>query len=207
MKVSLLKEDLIKSCSESKKTIIAFVYDRFFVLCMIVISASTFLISCESRKELINEELYEGPTITMDSIYTMLSDSGKVVMILQAKKQLDFENEDREWPEGLFLQYLDDFGNVETTFKADYVIYKAAEDLYRGEGNVVVINTESGDELTTEELFWDPGAEQFYTDRFVTILSEDEIHTGDGLVAEEDFSSYKITNPSGTITVEEDETP
>ena len=55
----------------------------------------------------------------MDSVYTMLSDSGKVVMILQAKKQNDFENEDREWPEGMYLQYLDNFGNIETTFKAD----------------------------------------------------------------------------------------
>ena len=165
------------------------------------------LFSCESRKELVNQKLYEGPVIAMDSVYTMLSDSGKVVMILQAKKQFDFENDDREWPEGMFLQYLDDLGNVETTFKADYVYYTAKEDVYRGEGNVEVINSDTGDELTTEELFWYPGKEEFFTERFVTILSEGEVHTGDGLVAQEDFSSYTITNPSGTINLEENETP
>lgn len=144
----------------------------------------------------------------MDSVYTKLSDSGKVVMILQAQKQLDFENEDREWPKGMFLEYLDDFGNVESTFKADYVYYTASEDVYRGEGNVVVTNTESGDELTTEELFWSPPKELFYTDRFVTIVTEDEVHTGEGLEADEDFETYKITNPSGTLSVEEEnETP
>ncbi len=203
-----MKEDLQTNLSlKNIETIMAFVRDRFFVFGTVVSILMLALFSCETRKELVDQKLYDGPIISMDSVYTMLSDSGKVVMILQAKKQNDFENDDREWPKGMYLQYLDDFGQVETTFKADYVYYTAEEDVYRGEGNVEVINKDSGDELTTEELFWAPGKEQFYTDRFVTILSDDEVHTGDGLVADEDFSSYTITNPSGTIKVEENETP
>ena len=207
MKVLLLIEDLqINFSLRNIKTIMAFVCDRFFVFNILFLIAVVF--SCKPRKELVDQPLYDGPIIAMDSVYTILSDSGKVVMILQAKKQKDYENDDREWPEGMYLQYLDDFGNVETTFKADYVYYTATEDVYRGEGNVEVVNNDTGDELTTEELFWSPAKEEFYTERFVTILSDDEVHTGDGLVAREDFSSYIITNPSGTITVEEkNETP
>ncbi|MEP0367780.1 MAG: LPS export ABC transporter periplasmic protein LptC [Cyclobacteriaceae bacterium] len=183
-------------------------HGRFFVYVhAFLLALGVFIFSCETRKELVDQELYDGPTITMDSVYTKLSDSAKVIMILQAKKQNDFENDDREWPEGMYLEYLDDFGQVESTFKADYVYYTAETDIYRGEGNVVVKNIESGDELTTEELYWSPEEERFYTDRFVTIVSEDEVHTGEGLEADEDFETYKITNPSGTISVDEDETP
>lgn len=106
----------------------------------------------------------------------------------------------------MYLELLNKEGAVESTFKADYVYYTAEDNLYKGTGNVVVENMETGDELTTEELFWDPDEEKFYTERFVTIVSEDEVHTGDGLVASEDFETYKITKPSGTITLEENET-
>ena len=64
---------------------------------------------------------------------------------------------------------------------------------------------ETGDELNTELLFWSPGEEKFYTDKFVTIISEGEVHTGKGLSANQDFSSYKILEPAGTIQIEEDE--
>lgn len=142
----------------------------------------------------------------MDSVFTKLSDSAKIVMRLRAPKQNDFENDDREWPQSLFLEYLDDSGRVETTFKADYVYYTAKDDIYRGEGNVIVKNVLSGDELNTELLFWSPGEQRFHTDRFVTIQSEGEIHTGEGMTADEDFSSYTILKPTGTINIEEDET-
>lgn len=203
-----MKEDLqTKLTKKNQKTIIGYFYDRFFVLVATLIFLGVLFTSCEKRKELIDQQLYEGPTIAMDSVYTKLSDSGRLVMILQAIKQFDFDNDDREWPKGLFLEYLDDFGNVESTFEADYVYYTAADDVYKGQGNVVVRNTESGDELTTEELFWSPPDEKFYTDRFVTIVTEDEVHTGEGLEADEDFETYTITSPSGTLTVEdEDET-
>ena len=54
-------------------------------------------------------------------------------------------------------------------------------------------------------MFWSPAEEKFYTDNFVTIISEGEVHTGKGLSANQDFSSYKILEPAGTIQIEEDE--
>ncbi len=142
----------------------------------------------------------------MDSVFTKLSDSARIVMRLRAPRQNNFENDDREWPKSLYLEYLDDLGNVETTFQADYVFYTAKDDVYKGEGNVIVKNTQTGDELNTELLYWYPGKKEFYTDRFVTIQSEGEIHTGEGLTANEDFSAYTILKPTGTITVDENET-
>lgn len=203
MKQLNLREDLlINSIKTYIQTVMTMVHDRFFVwaAASLVIWAA---VSCDDRKELMNDELYEGPLVTMDSIHTKMSDSAKVKVILKAPKQNNLESGDREWPKGLYLEYLNDDGTVASTFRADFVYYTADDQLYKSEGNVVVINTETGDELNTEELFWSPADEEFFTERFVTIQTEDEIHTGEGLRADQDFSSYRILKPQGTLYVED----
>jgi len=160
--------------------------------------------SCEERKDLLKAEVYEGPITEMDSVKTMMTDSGKMVLRLSAPKQQDFENGDREWPSGLFLEYFDDSGLPSSTFRSNYAIKIAEENLYMGEGNVIVKNLQNGDELNTEQLFWDPNNETFYTEKFVTIISDGEVHTGEGLTANQDFTSYQILKPSGTLQIEEE---
>ena len=172
---------------------------RFLVLGLII-----FTLSCEQRKELVDQPLYEGPTSILDSIHTTFSDSAKFVMQLTAAKQSNFEGGDIEWPDGVFVEYYDKAGiEITTMFTANYVYYTKEDQLYRAEGNVIVRNYETGDELTTEELFWDEKNEEYYTDKFVTLVSDGEVHTGEGLKANQDFSEYQILNPSGTFTLEE----
>lgn len=173
---------------------------RFLVLGLIL-----FFFACEQRKELVDQALYEGPTSSLDSINTILSDSGKFVMKLKAPTQSNFEGGDIEWTEGAFVEYYDKAGEMITTmFQANYVYYTSEEQLYRASGNVIVRNYETGDELTTEELFWDEKEEEYYTEKFVTIISDGEVHTGEGLTANQGFSEYQILNPSGTFTLEDD---
>ncbi len=172
--------------------------DRFFIGGIFLV---ILLTGCQKETEKVVNEVYEGPLITIDSVYTEMSDAGNIVVKLKAARQLDLFNGDTEWPEGLYLEYLNAEGVITSTFVADYVYKDAKENLYRGEGNVVVKSLSNGDELNTEELFWDPVKEQFYTDRFVTIKSEDEVHTGEGLTANQDFTSYQILKPSGTINI------
>ncbi|MEQ9305551.1 MAG: hypothetical protein RJQ14_16690, partial [Marinoscillum sp.] len=90
------------------------VHDRFFVLGVLLLLITS--ISCNDRKNIIDEPLYEGPLVSMDSIYTKMSDSAKVILRMKAPKQDNFENGDREWSKGLFLEYLDDKGEVVSTF-------------------------------------------------------------------------------------------
>ena len=173
---------------------------RFFILAVVAI-----VLSCDQRKELIDQPLYEGPTSSLDSINTILSDSGKFVMKLKSLKQSNFEGGDIEWPKGVFVEYYDKAGeNITTMFSANYVYYTNEEQLYRATDNVIVRNYETGDELTTEELYWDEKNEEYYTEKFVTIISDGEVHTGEGLTANQDFSEYQILKPSGTFTLEDD---
>ena len=175
---------------------------RFLVLLCLII----WLASCEQRKELVDQPLYEGPTSSLDSVSTFLSDSGRFVMHIEAIKQNEFETGNIEWDNGVSVAYFDKAGNITTLFSANYVYYTKAEELYHATGNVIVKNNETGDELTTEELFWDEGKEEYYTEKFVTIKSDGEVHTGEGLTANQDFTSYQILKPSGTFTLEADPT-
>ena len=38
----------------------------------------------------------------------------------------------------------------------------------------------------------------------MTIKSEDEVHTGEGMESNQDFTEYRILKPSGTFTLEDD---
>ena len=66
-----------------------------------------------------------------------------------------------------------------------------------------LFNLESNDELRTEELFWYPNDEKFETQKFVTIKTNNEIHSGEGMESNQDFSNYKILRPTGTIEIDE----
>ncbi len=126
-------------------------------------------------------------------------------MHIEAAKQDEFESGDIEWTQGVLVEYFDKKGNITTLFSSNYLYFTKKEELYHAKGNVVVKNHETKDELTTEELFWDENKEEYYTEKFVVIKSDDEIHTGEGLTANKNFTSYQILNPSGTFVLEDDE--
>ncbi|MEM9897019.1 MAG: LPS export ABC transporter periplasmic protein LptC [Bacteroidota bacterium] len=189
-----MRSTKIQDCADKE---VLFV--RIFILVL-----WTVILACEQRKDLVDQVLYEGPLSSMDSISTLLSDSGNIVMHMKADRQNNYENGDQEWPGGFFLESYDSDGLVTTMFRADSVYYSKMERLYHATGNVIVRNLENGDELKTEELFWDPDEDLFYTEKFVTIKSDDEVHSGEGMEASQDFSSYEILKPNGTFTLEDD---
>ncbi|WP_425389453.1 LPS export ABC transporter periplasmic protein LptC [Ekhidna sp.] len=172
---------------------------RFFFIILWVV-----LLACSQRKDLIDAPLYEGPLSSMDSSITFVSDSGIVVMKLNSDVQNNFENGDQEWPEGFYVEWFNSKGQVTSYFRANYVYFTQEENLYRAEGNVIVKSLAKNDELKTEELFWSQREEKFYTEKFVTIKSEDEVHTGEGMESNQDFTEYRILKPSGTFTLEDD---
>jgi len=122
---------------------------------------------------------------------------------MEAPRQLEFSGGDREFPEGLFLQFFDQEGNPTSTLKADYCYYTKKDDLYKATGNVIVQDVETKDRLDTEELFWNQKKEEVFTEKFVRIEKDGELHVGDGLEAKQDFSYWKILNSKGIISLNE----
>ncbi|SMD34919.1 LPS export ABC transporter protein LptC [Reichenbachiella faecimaris] len=156
--------------------------------------------SCKEQKK-VDHEIYDGPEVAMRNIDMLVSDSAIIKLRLVARTQLVLSNQDRDFPDGIYLRFYNPFGLVTSTLLADKGYYFSEEDYYQAEGNVIMRSLFTGDELSTELLNWDPEKEQIYTDNFVTIKTEDEVLTGEGLEASQNFEEYTILKPSGVMSI------
>jgi LPS export ABC transporter protein LptC len=120
-----------------------------------------------------------------------------------AKRIQEFASGDREFPEGLYMEFYDETGKVGSTLKANHAFYFKKDDQWRGRGNVEVKNMEKDEQLNTEELFWKPNTKRIFTDKFVTIRQQRDIIYGTGLDAAQDLSDYRIFNVEGELDINE----
>ncbi len=160
--------------------------------------------SCNSQTIKKIEQTYEGPIVEIKDLNTFFTDSATVRFELKSKLYQVFKEGKEIYPEGLYMDiYSKESKAVIATFEANYVERFNDENYYKAMGNVILYNIDSGDELRTEELFWYPNDEKFLSEKFVTIKTGNEIHSGEGMISNQDFSSYEIIKPSGIIDVDE----
>jgi len=173
---------------------------------VILLGISLFqLLSCSNSDEEIKEvEPYKGPIQEAYNVEVLHSDSAVVIVRLEASQQFIYESGDQRYPEGIFIEFFDQKGELTTILKGEEGMYHKEEDLYQVKGNVEVDNIRKKQKLNTEELFWKPKDEEVYTEKFVTIETEGEVLKGEGLIADQDFSTYRITKPTGRITIEDE---
>ena len=177
-------------------------YKASIVYLSIAISAG--LISC-SGDNLDNQTTeYEGPILEQNDMESLYSDSSVVRLKLMAPKQLVFLNKDREFPNGLYLEFYEADGSKSATLESNYCYYYSVEDRWRALGNVVLKGLKNDEQLNTEELYWDPIKEIVYTDKFVRVETEGRILMGEGLEAKQDFSWWKIDKGKGDIYLDEE---
>lgn len=164
------------------------------------------LSSCDAElSEEAEKSVYKGPLRTLENANIFHSDSGKVKAKVFAKKIFYFQNEDREAPEGFFTTFFEKDGLESATLEADYAYFSNEDQRWKAEGNVIVNNKLNNEILRTEELYWDPKTGDVSTEKFVKIETAEEIITGTGLEAKQDFSSWSIKQPEATFLIEEDE--
>jgi len=163
------------------------------------------LASCSETRSVDDMTLYEGPILELTNIESYYSDSSVVRLKLIAPKQLEFESNEREFPDGLYIEFYDKDGNISSTLEANYCFYYSKEDKWRALRNVIVKNMENDEQLHTEELYWEPKKEIVYTNKFVRIETEDQILMGEGMEASQDFSWWRILDARGTISLDEED--
>lgn len=156
------------------------------------------LFACaEVQEDPFKIKVYSGPTIMVRNVESIYSDSAVLRVVLKAPLQLEFNNGDREFPEGLHVTFYDEKGVFTATLQSKYGKYDRSADVYVAFGEVVVENVIEKRKLETEELRWSRPEKNIFTDKFVRITTEEEIATGMGLVASQDFKYYRITELKG----------
>lgn len=144
---------------------------------------------------------YQGPTLEVTDAEFLFSDSAVVKNKITAQRQLQYENGNLEFPQGIYIETYGENERVTSTIEADRGQFDQQKNEFTAEGNVVVKNLESGETLKTEILHWNRSDKQVHTDRYVEITSQEEVIMGEGLTAEEDMSSYRILKPTGSFSV------
>lgn len=147
--------------------------------------------------------VYDGPLTVAENVELYYTEDNRVKVKMIAPVVSEFENGDREFPEGLYLEFYDENEALESTLRANHAYYFKKENQWRGRGKVEVKNLEKNEQLNTEELFWKPDKQRIFTDKFVTIRQQSDVIYGQGLEAKQDMSDYIIKKPEGEFTVED----
>lgn len=156
-----------------------------------------------STKEAAQPIVYQGPLSEAENVEMYYTERDEIKVKLIAQKVFEFQNGDREFPEGIYLEFYDDAGKLKSTLRANSAYYFKEEEKWRGQGNVEIKNIEKHEQLNSEELFWKPDTKRIFTEKFVTIKLESEVIYGTGLNAAQDLSDYTIKNPEGEFEVNE----
>jgi LPS export ABC transporter protein LptC len=166
------------------------------------ICSTTFFISCNNQENAI-PQVYDGPLREAEDIIMYHTEKDKMKTLLKAKKINELQNGDREFPEGIYLEFYDPSGKITSTLRANKAYYYKAENKWQGIGDVEIINEQKQEQLNTEELFWKQDTRKIFTEKFVTIKQQNEILYGTGLEADQDLSNYKLKKITGEFEVEE----
>jgi LPS export ABC transporter protein LptC len=175
------------------------------ILTFLVIPFSIlFLSSCGNSDAPLPVE-YKGPLSEAEKVELFYSENENVKVKMKADLVYEFKNGDREFPKGIYLEFYDAFGKLESTLRANHAYFFKTENQWRGRGKVEVKNIEKNEQLTTEELFWRPAEERIFTDKFVTIKQQSDVVYGTGLEAKQDMSDYTIKeNISGDMSIKDE---
>lgn len=171
---------------------------KWFIGCILAV----VLTACyDDGREADDFKAYEGPSSEVTDAEILYSDSAVVRMKFTARRLLQYENGNQDFPQGVYIESYENDGTMTATITADRGHFNQEDNKYTAEGNVVVENLESGETLRTEVLYWEPRENEIHTDRYVEIASQEEVIMGEGLTANEDFSSYQILKPTGSFSV------
>jgi LPS export ABC transporter protein LptC len=171
------------------------VYRIFLIGCLLVMG-------CRPKDPAVLVE-YTGPLSESEDVDILFFEKDHIKVKMKSRKILEFKNGDREFPEGIYLEFFDELGKMTSTLKANHAYFFKEINQWRGRGKVEVKNLEKKQQLNTEELFWKPADKKIFTEKFVTIKLENEVLYGTGLDAIQDLSVYTIKKPQGEFEIKD----
>lgn len=169
------------------------------------ITAACCLASCENNMKTVNRITASDKNLqdVEKNASVFYNDSAKTKFHLTAPRIESYGGPDPYivFPKGIHIDFYDDSSHINGQLDADYAIRHENSKLMEADNNVSILNNK-GERLNTEQLFWDANKEKIYTNKFVRIKTAKQIIYGDGLISNEDFTQYKITNIRGTIQLD-----
>jgi len=125
------------------------------------------------------------------------SDSGKIKGILQAGHIEVFEGKKITLLDSnIVVDFYDEFERHTSRLNARRGMVDDATRNFEAHDHVVVVS-DSGTTLKTDELYWDNRTQKIHTSAFVDITSPKEHIQGQGLESDQSLKEYKISRVTG----------
>ena len=163
------------------------------------------IISCESNfKDVQKMGVSEfTPSGDADSINLKYTDSGRITANLVSPKMLDYATVQypfTEFPKGMHLTFYDKNGK-ETYIDANYAKSDKTTNIIDLQGNVKISN-QDGEQLETEQLYYDQKNEWFFTEKKFKFTSPIGVSFGEGIDFSKDFKKVNSQKISGQVQSE-----
>lgn len=180
--------------------------------CLLLAMAMGFLfISCENDMMEVAKLTAKDsiPDVSIQKIFVQESENGHLKMELSAPLMVNYRKQDAftEFPKGIKVMFYDSLHQPESELTALYGISWDNRNTMQARGNVVVYNYKKHQQLNTEILNWDQNIKKVYTTEAVKITDPEKTILGKGMESSELFDNWTIRNVSGTILVNEQQTP
>ena len=169
------------------------------------------IVSCENDIEKINALTSELklPDQSGYNVEVTYTDSGKLIGKLYTPELHKYDEEKDpyiEFPQGIKVIFYDDNEKFESYIRSDYAIFYERKELWEIRNDVVARNVIKGEQLNTEQLFWDQNIGIIFSDKFSRIVNEDGTFYGEnGFEAKEDLSKWKLKGSKGTVNVSDEQ--
>tara|TARA_B100000902_G_scaffold399614_1_gene471364 strand:- start:3428 stop:3952 length:525 start_codon:yes stop_codon:yes gene_type:complete len=119
-------------------------------------------------------------------------------LITQEIQRIQYPVVKNIFPKGIQVFVFDQSFDTIAKINSDFAVDKKEEKLVELSKNVILLNAKN-EQLITEKLLWDRQEKRIYTDDFVTITTDNEIIMGYGFSTNQTFSTYSLSNITGTI--------
>lgn len=173
---------------------------RFFfsiAFLLLIYSCNEENIKPSIEKNIFDEKIPDYESWNTEVIFSEMGDLKAVLFSDHIKK---YEEDKVTFLEGVKIDFYDESGEKTTTLTS---IKGRVDDItkdMRAIENVVVVS-DSGVTLKTEELTWRNKIRKIMTDRFVTITSPEETIEGYGFESDQGLKNYKIFKITYSATV------
>ena len=132
------------------------------------------------------------------------TEEGKLKAILYADNIKVLGDKNEKLLENITIDFYDDYEKKTSTLTSLFgKIDDQTQDMYAIDSVVAV--SDSGVTLTTDELIWKNKTKKIVSDKFVRIVSDDEILEGYGFESDQDLQNYTIFDITYITTIDENE--
>ena len=169
-------------------------HNKYKTFQIVMALAVTLFFGCESNFKQVQKINFTEftPSGDADKVNLKYTDSGLIKVILVSPKMLDFATVSfpfTEFPKGIDVTLYDDKGKM-TRVTSNYAVSYKPTGIIDLQGKVV-IESENGQKLETEQLYFDQKNEWFYTEKKFKFTDLKGTSNGQGI----DFSKdFKIIN-------------